>query len=198
MQMRLQQVDDAQMRVLRRDPAAALPLIAADISATSGIAGWLRRARLRRVIAAYVRRQARMLRETHAAMAQRGAAALLALPASQDCLDLQSDWRGLHYLLTGTPESGLAPLNLLCVGGEDLGADFGLARVRLVSAAAVHDFARALDKAVFDSLIDRTQRHHRHACGVHGAVGLGSAFERLKGFATQAATRRAGALIWVA
>jgi hypothetical protein len=197
MRMKLVHIDQSQMRALRREPGVVLPFLAASPAPAAGIGGWLRRTRLRRAVASYVRRQAAMLRQTHAAMSLAGPAALAAMPPLEAVLDLQTDWRGLHYLLTGTPKSGLAPLNLLLAGGEDLGADLGLGPIRLIEESAVREFSGALHQNSFETLFARTDPRHRSACGAGSIENLGPQFERLKAFVADAVALRRGALIWL-
>lgn len=61
-------------------------------------------------------------------------------------LDLDKNWHGLHFLLTGTAWDGEYPLSFICTGGEELGGDLGYGPARLVNAEDVVLLKVELDK----------------------------------------------------
>lgn len=72
-------------------------------------------------------------------------------PASIENLDttrsvnLEKAWHGLHYLLTGDPWGGDAPLDFIATGGEPIGdVDFGYGPARLLTPQDVGALAESL------------------------------------------------------
>lgn len=74
------------------------------------------------------------------------------LDKSKPSADLQKAWHGLHYLLTGTGDSGEPPLNFLLLGGEAVGGDCGAGPVRFLSPDEVRKANEALS-AIRDDLL---------------------------------------------
>lgn len=61
--------------------------------------------------------------------------------------DLDKAWHGLHYLLTGSPDEGAAPLDFLLAGGTEIaGQDVGYGPARAFRPAEVRAIAAALER----------------------------------------------------
>jgi hypothetical protein len=79
--------------------------------------------------------------------------------------DLDKAWHGIHFLLTGSPWEGEAPLNFLLKGGVEFGHDQGYGAPRYLSPEAVSSVSTALEaippgtfRSRFDSdLLDQNQ-----------------------------------------
>lgn len=60
------------------------------------------------------------------------------------CVEVNKQWHGLHYLLTGTAVGVSAPEGFLLDGGEEIGPDGGYGPARLFSPREVDDIHSAL------------------------------------------------------
>jgi hypothetical protein len=59
-------------------------------------------------------------------------------------LELGKAWHGVHFLLTGDPDGGEAPLALAIFGGVELGPDLGYGPLRVLEPEEVRDVSAAL------------------------------------------------------
>jgi hypothetical protein len=133
------------------------------------------------------------------------------IPSPDAMVDLHKSWQIIHYVLTGTPDSGPAPLNVLLSGGEEVGEDLGYGPARIIDARAMQDFAKALAAFDLDAVLKRLDIERMAAAGVY-CVGedddpeaqaieleedMRQYFPALKAFAQKAAAERQGALIWM-
>jgi hypothetical protein len=75
---------------------------------------------------------------------------------SEDRLDLDKAWHGLHFLLTGTDWGGTPPLNFIVAGGETIGdVDVGYGPARAFTPEQLAEISRALDALGSDALRQR-------------------------------------------
>ncbi len=75
---------------------------------------------------------------------------------SEDELDLDKAWHGLHFLLTGTDWGGKPPLNFIVAGGEMIGdEDVGNGPARAFTPEQLVEISRALDALSSDALRQR-------------------------------------------
>jgi hypothetical protein len=230
--MYLRQVSDAEAMRFRRDPGAVLaatvgaqfgqPAFPADMEGPfgdgfadafaqpRGLFGWIKAWFIKRALKALVQKQLEQLTKAHAAMAAPPSGAA-SIPSPGAIVDLHKSWQILHFVLTGTPESGPAPLNILLAGGEEVGEDLGYGPARIIDARAMHDFAKALANFELDDVVKRLDIERMAAVGVYcvdkdddreaQALDLEEDmrhhFPALKAFAGKAAGERQGALIWM-
>lgn len=173
-----------------------------------GVKSWL----VQRAVRAALNRQVEQLRRAHAAMeASPAGQGVDAIPAPGDIVDLHKSWQMLHFVLTGTPDSGPTPLNILLVGGEAVGDDLGYGPARIVDPRAIRDFAKALSAFDLDMVIKRLDVGRMAAAGVYCVdrdddreaqaheleEDMRQSFPALKAFAEKASAARQGALIWL-
>jgi hypothetical protein len=62
-------------------------------------------------------------------------------------LSLDKAWHGVHYLLTGEPESTSGSLGNVVLGGTEIGDDEGYGPARCFTTSEVAQLARVLDQA---------------------------------------------------
>lgn len=75
---------------------------------------------------------------------------------SEDYVDVEKAWHGLHFLLTGTAWEGEAPLNFIVSGGASIGdEDVGYGPARALRSHEVVALADALGKIPAGALVDR-------------------------------------------
>lgn len=173
-----------------------------------GIKSWL----VQRAVRAALNRQVEQLKRAHAAMTAAPSGQIAAdIPPPGTIVDLHKSWQMLHFVLTGTPDSGPAPLNILLVGGEAVGEDLGYGPARVIDQRAVRDFAKALAAFDLDTVIKKMDVPRMAAAGVYCVDrdddpqaqaselegDLRGSFPALKAFAEKAAASRHGALIWL-
>lgn len=177
-----------------------------------GFLGRIRAWFIKRALKAALRRQVDQLNKAKAAMGQALAGDSPAnIPSPDAMVDLHKSWQIIHYVLTGTPDSGPAPLNVLLSGGEEVGEDLGYGPARIIDARAMQDFAKALGAFDLDAVLKRLDIERMAAAGVY-CVGedddpeaqaieleedMRQYFPALKAFAQKAAAERQGALIWM-
>jgi hypothetical protein len=226
---------DADADRWRRDPSAveravmaaevmdvatldAMARALADMSANAQasrprwVVGWIIHWLIGRSIQASLREQSAQLdRVKRALAAPPGSPERADVAEPGQVVDLHKSWQVLHYLLTGTPDAGRAPLNLLLVGGEELGDDVGYGPARLIAPGDVEAFATALDALDDATLMARLDLPGMAAAGVYcadiSADPEGDAIEleemvdhylgELRAFLNKARQERAGALIWM-
>jgi hypothetical protein len=70
----------------------------------------------------------------------------------EQVLELGKAWHGVHYLLTGDPDGGEAPLALAIFGGVELGPDLGYGPPRVLEPDEVRDVSAALDALPAEAL----------------------------------------------
>lgn len=76
--------------------------------------------------------------------------------APERVLDIDKTWHAIHFLLTGDPWMGAAPLRNVVLGGTPLGdEDLGSGPARFLLPEEVHDTAAALAAIPFSSLQER-------------------------------------------
>lgn len=235
--MYLRRVSDADAARFRRDPDSVLAATLgaefgenpASIVADSffningfndafdhprGFFGWVKAWLIKRALKSLVRSQLEQLRRAQSAMTTPGSQVGASdIPTPDAMVDLHKSWQILHYVLTGTPDSGPAPLNLLLVGGEDVGDDLGYGPARFIEPRLMQDFARALSAFDLNIALGRISPARMAAAGVYGAdfdddedaadfsdltKEVALYFQSLKEFAFTAAATRQGALIWIA
>jgi hypothetical protein len=230
--MYLRRVSDADAARYRRDPEAVM---AATMGASFGGAafpadmeglfdldgalgrprgffGWIKAWLIKRALKAALSKQLAQLNKVKAAIAgppdQAGPADI---PSPDEMVDLHKSWQILHYVFTGTPDGGPAPLNLLLVGGEEVGEDMGYGPARLIDARAMQDFAHALKAFDVDKVLARLDVAGMASAGVYcvheddeeeGQLieleeDLRQYLPALQAFAERAAAERQGALIWL-
>jgi hypothetical protein len=124
-------------------------------------------------------------------------------------LDLDKEWHGLQFLLTGTAWEGAAPLNFLVGGGKELDNDMGYGPPRAFSNVEVRTLARALESLTRDILSKRFDPKAMTAAEIYPAIWnradeeaenreyLLRSFERLKTFVTAAAEAGDGLLVYL-
>lgn len=232
--MHLRRISDADAARFRRDPATVLRATLGaepegrrspydigkfiefdgfnDVFARRG--GLFGRARawfVKRALKNVLRRQVEQLKQAHAAMGRApSGVGGLDIPSPDAIVDLHKSWQVIHYVLTGTPDSGPAPLNVLLVGGEEVGDDLGYGPARIVNAPALRDFASALAAFDLESVLKRLDIERMASAGVYCVEDedletqggdleedLRQYFPALKAFAEKAAAERQGALIWI-
>jgi len=66
-------------------------------------------------------------------------------------LSIDKAWHGLHYLLSGDPESTDGDVGPVVLGGTEVGEDEGYGPARFFTAAEVAQLAAALDRAGLDA-----------------------------------------------
>jgi len=69
--------------------------------------------------------------------------------------EIDKAWHGIHYLLTGQSQGGLAPLALTVFGGEEFGPEIGYGSARFLTPAQVSDVSKALALLSSDTLRHR-------------------------------------------
>ncbi len=62
----------------------------------------------------------------------------------ENCIDVDKAWQGIHFLLTGDPWAGDAPLGDVVLGGTEFGEDVGYGPARYITADDVKAVAVAL------------------------------------------------------
>lgn len=233
--MYMRRVSDADMTRFRRDPEAVAAAtmgamfggksfpddldgmldvdgLAGAFGRRRGLFGWLQSWFIKRALKSTLRKQLDQLNKVKAAIAAPPDGSGPAdIPSPEEMVDLHKSWQVLHYVFTGTPDSGPAPLNLLLVGGEDVGEDLGYGPARLVDAAAIQSFSKALKDFDLDRAMARLDLKKMAAAGVYCVDGdddeeaqmmeleddLQHYLPALKDFAARAAAERQGALIWM-
>ena len=128
-------------------------------------------------------------------------------PTSEQAIDLDKAWHGIHWLLTGDEWAGEEPLSLAIVGGEDIGPDLGYGPARFVTPAQTQAVATAL-AALTDKELQRrfdpvAMDEHKIYPGIwerDGAEALDYLlpyFRMLARFYADAARRGDGVLQWI-
>lgn len=234
--MYLRRVSDADATRYRRDPEAVMAAtmgtafggssLPEDIESvftmggldeafgrSRGIVGWFKTWFIKRALKNSMRKQLEQLRKVKEAIAMPpGQVRRADIPSPDAMVDLHKSWQVIHYVLTGTPDSGPAPLNLLLVGGEEVGEDLGYGPARLIDARTMRDFSKALADFDLDGALERLDVARMAASGVYCVDedddevddqffelqdDLRHYLPALKDFADRAAAERQGALVWL-
>jgi hypothetical protein len=67
-------------------------------------------------------------------------------------VSLEKMWQAVHFLLTGSPDGGPAPLGEAVLGGDEVGDDVGYGPARILSPDRVQAVAAALSAISRDEL----------------------------------------------
>lgn len=232
--MYLRRINDADAARFRRDPESVFAAtvgaslggapfqdwdrifsteaINSSFGPSRGLFGRIRAWLIKRAVKSALQKQLDQLNKVKAAIVglpdQTGPAEI---PSPDAMVGLHKSWQIIHYVLTGTPESGPAPLNLLLVGGEEVGGDLGYGPARLIEARALQEFAKALKTFDLEGVLGRLDVAKMAAAGVYcvheddepeGQLieleeDLRHYLPALQDFADRAVAAREGALIWM-
>ncbi|WP_257451100.1 YfbM family protein [Archangium lipolyticum] len=129
---------------------------------------------------------------------------------SEDVLDIDKAWHGLHFLLTGTDWGGKPPLNFIVAGGETVGdEDVGYGPARAFTPEQLAEISRALDGISSDALRQRFDPAKMMELDIYPSIWdrdpadddtLGYVlehFELLKPFLRKGVERGLGALVYM-
>ena len=70
-------------------------------------------------------------------------------------LEMEKEWHGLHFLLTGDPWSTKGPYGQVILGGKEIGPDLGYGPARVLTASQVKDIAAKLQAMPPETLMAR-------------------------------------------
>ena len=118
---------------------------------------------------------------------------------SAPMIDLDKEWHGLHFLLTGSPDPTDDPLSIILGEYESVGEDEGYGPPFIIPAHALKSFAQAVAELDEASLKERyntdemvaqkvylSEMYHRE--GDEGLNFLKERLDELKDFASKAAS----------
>ncbi len=120
-------------------------------------------------------------------------------------LDIHKSWHGLHWLLCQEAWDGPEPLKHAVLGGEEIGEDMGYGPARLVDATTARTVAAALASISRDTLRQRFNPKAMAAAQIYAFDAEDTdwrddfldAFDRVKQFFGDAASRGNSVLIWL-
>src|SRR5690242_9065614 len=76
----------------------------------------------------------------------------LVFKASREKFEMEKEWHGIHFLLTGDPWSTAGPYGQVILGGREIGPDLGYGPARLLTAEQVKDIAERLQAMPAETL----------------------------------------------
>ena len=127
-------------------------------------------------------------------------------PSDGSYLSLEKAWHGLHYLLTGSPQTGPSPLSFILEGGSEVGPELDYGRARLLPREFVKELDASLSALSIDDLWARFDPKQMSRDKVYPEIWdepeddlkdeYGRYFDELKRFVREAA--RAGDAILIA
>ncbi len=74
---------------------------------------------------------------------------------SDELLDLDKAWHGLHYILTESAWEGEEPLRSVILGGTEIGEDLGYGAARIIDSEKVKEISNALKETSAEMLKSR-------------------------------------------
>lgn len=123
-------------------------------------------------------------------------------------IDVDKAWHGIHFMLTGSAESGPAPLCWAVLGGEEVGDDVGYGPARILRPDHVRKIARELASIDETAFKARFEPKAMEAAGIYPPIWVRDAEEALEylvenylklvAFYRGAAARGDGAILWIA
>ena len=131
------------------------------------------------------------------------------LEEEEKVLDLDKDWHGIHFLLTGSGEEGEEPLCYLIKGGEEIGyEDMDYGPPRALRPNQIADWARAMSTISADELRKRFDARVMMELEIYPTIwdriteedgylgNLLENYEWLRSFAEQMKNENKGAIIY--
>ncbi len=113
---------------------------------------------------------------------------------SDELLDLDKAWHGLHYILTESAWEGEEPLRSVILGGTEIGEDLGYGAARIIDAGKVKEISKALKETSEEMLKSRFDLNKMINLGIYGIGSdddlewLEDAFEEIAEFYEGAAS----------
>jgi len=125
-----------------------------------------------------------------------------------NAMDVDKAWHGIHFLLTGDPDGGEAPLAWAVLGGEEIGEEIGYGPARFLTPQQVKQVSEALAALGESALRERFDaeamaKAEIYPDGIWVREGeealeyLVENYRELVVFYAGAAARGDGALIWL-
>lgn len=113
---------------------------------------------------------------------------------SEELLDIDKAWHGLHYILTESAWEGEEPLRSVILGGTEIGEDLGYGPARIIDAEKVKEISKALKETSSELLKSRFNLDKMINLGIYGIGSdddlewLEDAFEEIAEFYEGAAS----------
>jgi len=86
---------------------------------------------------------------------EKALANLLLYPKRDVVLEMDKEWHGIHFLLTGDPWSTKGPYGQVILGGKEIGPDLGSGPARVLTAPQVKEIAAKLRAMPAETLMAR-------------------------------------------
>jgi len=123
---------------------------------------------------------------------------------SEALLDIDKAWHALHFILTGSAWESEHPLNIVVLGGEEIGKDAGYGPARLVSPDYVIEVNEALagiSTVDFESKFDAEKLNkeeiYPNGWSSEDVRYISSAFEEVKKLYKSASEEREYVLLFI-
>ncbi|AFY62295.1 YfbM family protein [Synechococcus sp. PCC 6312] len=124
--------------------------------------------------------------------------------AAAVALDIDKDWHGLHYLLTGQAWESPGVLGQVILGGQEVGEDLGYGAARLLLPEQVRGVAEALRVLSPDELMGKFDPAGLNDADIYPGnweeadrPGLGESYENVASYYQDAAAQGQGMLLYL-
>ena|SRR5215510_9459594 len=98
---------------------------------------------------------------------------------SREKFEMDKEWHGIHFLLTGDPWSTAGPYGQVIFGGREIGPDLGYGPARLLTARQVKDIAAKLQAVPAETLMARYDPKKLTKAEIYPEIWESEGFEAL-------------------
>ncbi|MDS3859404.1 YfbM family protein [Thermosynechococcaceae cyanobacterium BACA0444] len=119
-------------------------------------------------------------------------------------LDIDKDWHGLHYLLTGQAWESPGILGQVILGGQEVGDDLGYGAARLLTSEQVQVVAQALSHLSTDEFAAKFNPSQLNEADIYPGnweeadrPGLAESYENVASYYQDAAAQGQGMLLYL-